>query len=135
MNKPILSFVLCFFVNFSLADMRILKINKSHYIDAANSERGDATLCSKWTLNSRQIEKIFLLSDKYKEMSDTMTGFWLWFPCEITGELIYNKKKWHFSINAAATAEWSMVRKRYTGGVPGKNVMTCLYFHIQAGVI
>ena len=107
MKKIILSFVLCFFVNFCLADMRILKINKSHYIDATNSERGDATLCSKWTLNARQIEKIFSLSDKYKEMSDIMTEFWLWFPCEITGELVYNKKKWHFSINAAATAEWS----------------------------
>ncbi|EHC69593.1 hypothetical protein LTSEMIN_2138, partial [Salmonella enterica subsp. enterica serovar Minnesota str. A4-603] len=64
MKKTILSFVLCFFVNFCLADMRILKINKSHYIDAANSERGDATLCSKWTLNSRQIEKMIMVQRK-----------------------------------------------------------------------
>ncbi|HGB3317827.1 TPA: hypothetical protein ACIVBD_004471, partial [Salmonella enterica subsp. enterica serovar Wangata] len=77
------------------------------YMSPYNKEPGDRNLCNKWVLNASQIEKIFLLSDKYKEMSDTMTGFWLWFPCEITGELICNKKKWHFSINAAATAEWS----------------------------
>ncbi|SQJ18892.1 Uncharacterised protein [Salmonella enterica subsp. enterica] len=65
-----------------------------------------------------------------------MAGFWLWFPCEITGELIYNKKQWHFSINAAATAEWSDGKETiYWGVLQGKNVMTCLYFHIQAEVI
>lgn len=120
MEKIILSFVLCFFVNFCLADMRILKINKSHYIDAANSERGDATLCSKWTLNARQIEKIFLLSDKYKENGDIMNGYWLWFPCYISGELIYNNEKWHFSINAAATSEWSAGNKTIYWGCSKK---------------
>lgn len=87
--------------------MEILKINKSHYIDAVNSEPGDSTLCSKWVLSARQIKKIFSLSDKYKEQSVIKGGAWLWFPCEISGELVYNKKKWHFSINGAANAIWS----------------------------
>ncbi|EAU8701423.1 hypothetical protein EJ824_24300, partial [Salmonella enterica] len=105
----VIIFVILFLssVSYCFADMKILKINQSHYMSPYNKEPGDRNLCNKWVLNASQIEKIFLLSDKYKEMSDTMTGFWLWFPCEITGELIYNKKKWHFSINAAATAEWS----------------------------
>ncbi|EDW0823306.1 hypothetical protein ABX050_003128 [Salmonella enterica] len=105
----VIIFVILFLssVSYCFADMKILKINQSHYMSPYNKEPGDRNLCNKWVLNASQIEKIFSLSDKYKEMSDTMTGFWLWFPCEITGELIYNKKKWHFSINAAATAEWS----------------------------
>ncbi|EDS4738540.1 hypothetical protein QB714_003748 [Salmonella enterica] len=108
MKKNIMLFLsLVFFcVNNGFADMKILKINNPRYIDAVNSQPGDSTLCSKWSLSARQVKEIFLLSDKYNEMRDIMTGFWLWFPCEITGELIYNKKKWHFSINAAATAEW-----------------------------
>lgn len=40
-----------------------------------------------------------------------MNGYWLWFPCYISGELIYNNEKWHFSINAAATSEWSAGNK------------------------
>lgn len=36
-----------------------------------------------------------------------MGYYWLWVPCEISGRLIYNNKEWFFSINAAATAEWS----------------------------
>lgn len=122
-------------VSYCFADMKILKINQSHYMSPYNKEPGDRNLCNKWVLNASQIEKIFSLSDKYKKMSDTMTGFWLWFPCEITGELIYNKKKWHFLLMLLPRQNGPMVRKRYTGGVPGKNVMTCLYFHIQAGVI
>lgn len=133
----VIIFVILFLscVSYCFADMKILKINQSHYMSPYNKEPGDRNLCNKWVLNASQIEKIFSLSDKYKEMSDTMTGFWLWFPCEITGELIYNKKNWHFSINAAATAEWSDGKETIYRGVPGKNVMTCLYFHIQAGVI
>lgn len=133
----VIIFVILFLssVSYCFADMKILKINQSHYMSPYNKEPGDRNLCNKWVLNASQIEKIFLLSDKYKEMSDTMTGFWLWFPCEITGELIYNKKKWHFSINAAATAEWSDGKETIYWGCSRKNVMTCLYFHIQAGVI
>ncbi|ECX8974336.1 hypothetical protein CVW79_23650, partial [Salmonella enterica] len=98
----VIIFVILFLssVSYCFADMKILKINQSHYMSPYNKESGDRNLCNKWVLNASQIEKIFSLSDKYKEMSDTMTGFWLWFPCEITGELIYNKKNWHFSINA-----------------------------------
>lgn len=83
----VIIFVILFLssVSYCFADMKILKINQSHYMSPYNKEPGDRNLCNKWVLNASQIEKIFLLSDKYKEMSDTMTGFWLWFPCEITG--------------------------------------------------
>ncbi|EEE2004615.1 hypothetical protein CI266_005071 [Salmonella enterica subsp. enterica serovar Kotte] len=89
------------------SSVTILNINKPRYINAVHNVDGDFSLCVNWNLNQRQIEKVFLLSDKYKEESDIMEGYWLWFPCEISGELMENNKKWHFIINAAATASWS----------------------------
>lgn len=118
----VIIFVILFLssVSYCFADMKILKINQSHYMSPYNKESGDRNLCNKWVLNASQIEKIFSLSDKYKEMSDTMTGFWLWFPCEITGELIYNKKNWHFLLMLLPRQNGPMVRKRYTGVFQGK---------------
>lgn len=119
MNKNrrwLLGVSLIFYTSLCIADIQVIKINRSHYIDAVQNSPGDAELCSKWALSDTQIKKIFSISERYENQSDIMEGYWLWFPCTISGELIHNKKKWHFSINAAATSEWTHGKeKRYFG--------------------
>ncbi|WP_253897014.1 hypothetical protein [Pseudocitrobacter vendiensis] len=119
MNKNIqwlLGVSLISYTGLCVADIQIIKINRSQYIDAVQNSPGDAELCSKWTLSDAQVKEIFSMSDRYENQSDIMGGYWLWFPCTISGELIHNKKKWHFSINAAATSEWSRGKEtRYFG--------------------
>lgn len=111
-----MSLSLIFFTSFCLADIQIIKINKSHYIHVVQNSPIDIDLCSQWSLSAEQVKKIFSLSERYENQSDIMEGYWLWFPCTISGELIHNKKKWHFSINAAATSEWTRGKEtRYFG--------------------
>lgn len=47
-------------------------------------------------------------------------GAYGWLPRDIEGELINDGVKWHFSINAAATAEWRNSNERYFFGCDKK---------------
>lgn len=54
------------------------------------------TACENWNIDSNAIKTVFTLSDEYTEYPYSQ---FYQTPCDITGDLVINGLKWHFSLN------------------------------------
>ena len=83
----------------------VLEISPATYQprEGASATAAEAGACRAWTLDRRQAEAFFGLSEQLPE--GRLHDF-DWLPCTIGGRLQAEGRAWAFEINAAGTSTW-----------------------------
>lgn len=88
-------------------DVRILEIHPAKYDKRydliESSEDVEANYCKSWGLTAEQAQHFFKISDEYLEGHFRL---FYWLPCNVSGVLESEGRKWQFSINQAASGVW-----------------------------
>lgn len=89
-----------------LEKIEILTVERPASVDGVDMT---ASECKEWQrgLTKQKIKYIFENSEKYPDSVLPYGDGYYYLPCIVEGELKSDGAKWHFSINAAATAVWT----------------------------
>lgn len=88
-------------------EVRIVEISPAQYDKRydliESSQELEETYCDSWSLTAEQAQRFFKVSDEYLEGRFQLFH---WLPCNVSGVLETEGRRWNFIINQAATGIW-----------------------------